>query len=607
MHTPIMRPVNLVTDATARVAKVAALTFCALAVTSALAIVPANAAPKNGATAKTKKQVAAPITMVISLNQQRMYVYDKNGYVTQTRVSTGKTGHETPKGIYTIIQKKVDHSSNIYLGAKMPYMQRLLQTGIAMHGGVVPGYPASHGCIRLPYSFAPKLFAMTTMNERVVVTPEPQSPIPFAHEKLFSALPKGRSKTASLETGSVSKTDVAAVSDTPTLSTIEVQLRREREDLVAKVATEKSDAVARRDELNALKAEEKSLKKELWKAKKVAKKASRGVWKLNKKKRTAERNLKKLKKRIAWAEKKKLRADKLEKLRKQEEKNLAVLEEVSNSEKFVESEAAKAEVNKIAKELSSVRKERKAVNKQVKSSSKKIRVAEKAVTAFDRRQKKRHMPISMVITPRDGKIKIRQGWETVMVAPVEIEDPDQEIGTHLYTATAWRDDTETGLVWQALSVGENNRGYASKEKKVAKKSKRKKKRNKSMPVPRATDEAAATAALSRIKIPKETRIKIAALVKPGSTLIVSDFDIAKSEVRPGTDYTVQMPEVVAKITRPTAPRRPVDDYYGYGSYGTYSGNWSFFSAPPPRKYRRKYRRARVRNGPGPKKYYYNGW
>ena len=150
-----------------------------------------------------------PLLMLISLNQQRMYVYDGNGFVLQTRVSSGRAGHETPVGIYSILEKKVDHTSNIYLDAKMPHMQRLTMTGIALHGGVIPGYPASGGCVRLPFYFARRLFNMTDINQRVVIAPDVNAPALFDHPRLFSALPS----VAQTETGGdrAERTDRTAI------------------------------------------------------------------------------------------------------------------------------------------------------------------------------------------------------------------------------------------------------------------------------------------------------------------------------------------------------------------------------------------------------------
>jgi len=112
---------------------------------------------------------SGPLLMVVSLDEQRAYVY-RNGVLTGvTTVSTGKKGHETPTGVFTILQKNKDHFSNIYDNAPMPYMQRLTWGGIALHAGGLPGYPASHGCIRLPSEFARQLFEVTSTGMTVVV------------------------------------------------------------------------------------------------------------------------------------------------------------------------------------------------------------------------------------------------------------------------------------------------------------------------------------------------------------------------------------------------------------------------------------------------------
>ena len=100
-----------------------------------------------------------------------MKIYDANGFFAEAPVSTGMKGHPTPMGVFSVIQKHKLHHSNIYSGAPMPYMQRITWSGVAMHAGVLPGYPASHGCIRMPMAFAMKMWNWTKMGARVVVTP----------------------------------------------------------------------------------------------------------------------------------------------------------------------------------------------------------------------------------------------------------------------------------------------------------------------------------------------------------------------------------------------------------------------------------------------------
>lgn len=110
-----------------------------------------------------------PITVVISLPLQRAFVYRGESLVAASAVSTGKPGDDTPTGVFPILQKAEKHTSNIY-GVAMPYMQRLTWDGIALHAGRNPGFPASHGCIRLPTAFAKKLFEVTDVGTTVVVT-----------------------------------------------------------------------------------------------------------------------------------------------------------------------------------------------------------------------------------------------------------------------------------------------------------------------------------------------------------------------------------------------------------------------------------------------------
>ncbi len=115
----------------------------------------------------------APITIGVSIALQRLYVYRGDTLIAVSTVSTGKPGHRTPMGDFTILQKRRWHRSNIYSNAPMPFMQRLTWTGIAIHAGHDPGFPASHGCIRIPLSFAQTLFGMTNIGEAVVVTDYP--------------------------------------------------------------------------------------------------------------------------------------------------------------------------------------------------------------------------------------------------------------------------------------------------------------------------------------------------------------------------------------------------------------------------------------------------
>src|SRR3954471_21932081 len=110
-----------------------------------------------------------PMLAIVSLSDQRVTIYDSEGKMLQSPVSTGATGLETPAGIFSVVQKKEVHASNIYEDGNMPFMQRITWTGIALHAGVLPGQPASHGCVRLPHAFAQQLFPLTDIGLRVIV------------------------------------------------------------------------------------------------------------------------------------------------------------------------------------------------------------------------------------------------------------------------------------------------------------------------------------------------------------------------------------------------------------------------------------------------------
>jgi len=110
-----------------------------------------------------------PVTILVDLSRQVALVYRNGVAIGMTTVSSGKKGHETPTGVFTILQKNAKHKSNIYNNAPMPYMQRLTWDGVALHAGNLPGYPQSHGCVRMPMAFAQKLFKTTTMGGTIVV------------------------------------------------------------------------------------------------------------------------------------------------------------------------------------------------------------------------------------------------------------------------------------------------------------------------------------------------------------------------------------------------------------------------------------------------------
>ena len=135
------------------------------------------------------RSASDPIMAIVSLRNQRITVYDAKGWILRAPVSSGSKGRETPAGIFSVIQKNAEHYSNLYDDAYMPHMQRITWSGIALHGGVLPGYPASHGCVRMPFDFAARLFDATAMGMRVIVAPTDVAPVEIAHPVLFQPKP----------------------------------------------------------------------------------------------------------------------------------------------------------------------------------------------------------------------------------------------------------------------------------------------------------------------------------------------------------------------------------------------------------------------------------
>jgi hypothetical protein len=126
-----------------------------------------------------------PLLIVASTTEQVAYVYRNGIRIARSSVSTGRPGHRTPTGVFTILEKEVHHTSSIYKGAEMPYMERVTWGGIALHAGNLPGYPDSHGCVRLPLEFSKLLFGVTMKGATVIIADEHSAPAETVHPGLF--------------------------------------------------------------------------------------------------------------------------------------------------------------------------------------------------------------------------------------------------------------------------------------------------------------------------------------------------------------------------------------------------------------------------------------
>jgi hypothetical protein len=250
----------------------------------ALAAMGALTAPTAGATAKPKRpappieataprDAGEPIMAIVSIKSQQVTFYDADGWILRAPVSTGTTGRETPAGIFAVLEKDKDHRSTMYDDAWMPNMQRITWNGVALHGGPLPGYAASHGCVRMPFGFAEKLFDKTRIGMRVIISPNDAEPVEFTHPALFvpnkEAIAAAPAKAEALAREAVEAAKVAdeakkAAAKAPRETAALAASLRKLEGLKARAdaelaAADKALAFARTDEAGA-RAEERKQK-----------------------------------------------------------------------------------------------------------------------------------------------------------------------------------------------------------------------------------------------------------------------------------------------------------------------------------------------------------
>src|SRR5712672_1571954 len=206
------------TEVVRRWAPPAIATLAATAALTALtAAPPADAAPRQVRPEHTTEGAAPrvpgePIMAIVSIKSQKVTIYDADGWVLRAPVSSGTKGRETPAGVFSVVEKDKDHRSSLYDDAWMPHMLRITWNGIALHGGPLPGYAASHGCVRMPFGFAEKLFDKVRIGTRVIISPSDAEPVEFSHPALFVpkseaiAAAPARAETLAREAAEAAKT-----------------------------------------------------------------------------------------------------------------------------------------------------------------------------------------------------------------------------------------------------------------------------------------------------------------------------------------------------------------------------------------------------------------
>jgi L,D-transpeptidase-like protein len=435
----------------------------------ALLIAPADHAgaisglSEGSAAAIESHSAGAPIMAIVSLRSQRITVYDANGGILRAPVSSGEKGRETPAGVFSVLQKEADHYSNLYDSAWMPHMQRLTWSGIALHGGLLPGYPASHGCVRLPFAFARSLFDATQLGMRVIVAPGDVAPVEIAHPALFPA-----------------KSEASALAAT-----------------LAAAANEASKTANQ--------------------ARLAAVTASREAGKTTMAVRVAENLKARAEEQLAAAE--------------------TALGSTISDEAKAQAEDAKA---KALARIAQLQAQRDAAKAELQPKLDAVASARAAAVAADAvwraateaaQEVTRELePISMFISRQTQRLYVRRPFQPVWESPVTIVDPDRPMGTHVFTAIGRTNGG--GLRWSAVTVDD---GRPRADVVEARGRPRAARSQDIDPIP--TDPDGAKSVLNRIVIPQDALDRIAGMVSPRSSLIISDEGLS-TETGRDTEFVI---------------------------------------------------------------------
>ena len=454
-----------------------------------------------------------PIMTIVSLSNQRVTIYDADGWILRAPVSSGQTGYETPSGIYSVIQKEEEHHSNLYDDASMPFMQRITWSGIALHAGPLPGYPASHGCVRMPYEFAQRLFDMTKIGMRVIVARNDVRPVEIDHPVLFK--PKLVRADLALEVltahWDAAREDAQAAApdaappeaDGPSLASPAKPLVMLKSLAAAKIAA--ADAVARKADAARLTAAKLILD------------AVRLV-------RAAEATKYRAEAQLAAAESALKTASSPAVIQAAEEEKAKALARLADAEAQLDAEVTPLKADAAARARDEAR----------------AAAAEKVSAVEASREAARMMsPVSIFVSRKTQRLYVRQSFQPVLESPITIHDADDPIGTHIYTVLDYANGG-ADLRWSAVSMDSRQLGPSGKSRRVD--------RHTAEPSP---DLAPAGAALDRVEIPQDIVDRISEIISPGSSLIISDEGMS-TETGEDTDFVILMsgePQGAIKMRR----------------------------------------------------------
>ena len=425
-----------------------------------------------------------PLIAVISLSNQHIEVYGPAGSIDRSRISSGQPGHDTPPGVFSILQRNRFHRSNIYSNAPMPYMQRLTWSGIALHEGYVPNYRASHGCIRLPGSFARKLWGMGRIGMRVIVSPSQVAPVGFVH----ASLPVPRLSPSLMAKAPVRVAAAGDEAPTPRsqrLAPYEAAQERLAQATAMKSFTSKAVKPALETATDKS-AEARRLSDALQASARILADAEDLVVIESEAMATVQTE----------------NAEALVRQRmRMAESGLAAVRDAHDKLKQSEAEASNAAFAAAAMARDA--------QMAAEAADEELRLARKAVS-----------PLSVFISRKTGQIHIRQGFQEMYQGPVVIAEPDRALGTHVFTAMQQSQDGAS-LRWTAVSVPTNGGVSITRP-------------GRGFPAPKSASTA--SEALDRIALPEEARELMSERVWPGASLIVSDFGLG--ETNQYTDFVI---------------------------------------------------------------------
>ena len=441
--------------------------------------------PQQRERATQSRAASAPLLAIIALAQQRVSVYGASGKIMEAPVSTGVKGRETPAGIYSILEKEEEHHSNLYDDASMPFMERLTWTGIAMHAGALPGYPASHGCTRLSHRFAQELYQVTKPGMRVVIVREDIAPAEIEQPEMFNharALEPDVSpfgvNAARLPSGAERQARLQAIKEA---KLAEAEAAKKRELKARSAAAYKAAQAA-----SAVRLAEAS-----------AANLARMEAALNASERLPET------------------------VSRRPENNNAARTAMAARIQTARFQLQRAKLQAQAKRDAAAQAEEEARRAAALSDD----AAEAAEIA-----RQNAWPISIFISRKAQRLYIRRGREPVFEGPVTIRDPQRPIGTFVFTALSDA-GAPPRMRWSVVSMYKNATAIEPySEAKPASK-----RRREATPA----DVTGARNALQRLVIPQEALDHISAPLLPGSSLIVSDEETS-GETGKDTDFIVYM-------------------------------------------------------------------